>query len=124
MYDRNGRCPPTGKRGVPILTGTDAGNPGTAPGASLHGELEYLVEAGLTPFQALVTATSATATAFRLPDRGRIAPGLRADLVLVNGDPTGDIRATRDIHEIWKAGVPLDRQQWLDRILQGRNKGY
>ncbi|HEX9110608.1 MAG TPA: amidohydrolase family protein, partial [Terriglobales bacterium] len=69
----------------------------SAPGASLHGELEYLVEAGLTPQQALVSATSAPAAAFHLADRGRIAPGLRADLLLVNGDPTADIKATRDI---------------------------
>src|SRR5205085_2143483 len=48
---------------VPILAGTDAGNPGTAPGASLHGELEYLVEAGLSPLEALAAATSANAAA-------------------------------------------------------------
>jgi imidazolonepropionase-like amidohydrolase len=95
--------------GVAILAGTDQQNPGTAPGASLHGELEFLVEAGLTPVQALQAATSATARAFHLADRGRIAPGLRADLLLVAGDPTVDIRATRDIVAIWKAGVPCDR---------------
>jgi imidazolonepropionase-like amidohydrolase len=89
--------PPLSASHVPILAGTDVGNSGTAPGASLHGELEYLVEAGLTPTQALVAATSATATAFRLADRGRILAGLRADLVLVNGNPTEDIRTTRDI---------------------------
>jgi imidazolonepropionase-like amidohydrolase len=103
---------------VPILAGTDAGSPGTAPGASLHGELEYLVEAGLSPLQALVSATSANATAFRLSDRGRIATGLRADLVLVNGNPIEDIQATRDIEEVWKEGIPLDRQQWLNRTQQ------
>src|SRR5947199_2224098 len=124
-HGREGKCMiavdailPLAAAHVPILAGTDAGNPGTAPGASLHGELEYLVEAGLTPFQALVTATSATATAFRLPDRGRIAPGLRADLVLVNGNPTEDIRATRDIERIWKAGILFCRQQWLNRSQQ------
>jgi len=95
--------------------GLTAGNPGTAPGASLHGELEYVVEAGLTPLEALVSATSANAESFRLLDRGRIAPGLRADLVLVNGDPTEDIRATRNIEQIWKAGIAFDRQQSLNR---------
>src|SRR5690606_4563552 len=83
--------------GVPILAGTDAPNPGTAHGASLHGELQLLVEAGLTPAEALAAATSVPAKAFGLGDRGRIAPGLRADLVLVNGDPTQDITATRSI---------------------------
>lgn len=101
---------------VSILAGTDAGNPGTAPGASLHGELEYLVEAGLTPLQALGAATSANAKGFRLSDRGRIAPGMRADLVLVRGNPAEDIRATRDIEEIWKAGVPVDRRRWIDEV--------
>ena len=103
---------------VPILAGTDVGNSGTAPGASLHGELVYLVEAGLTPTQALVAATSATATAFKLADRGRIVAGLRADLVLVNGNPTEDIRATRDIVAIWKSGVSVDRHAWLRRTIE------
>ena len=67
--------------GVTILAGTDAGNPGTTHGASMHGELELLVRAGLSPAEALNAATAATARAFGLDDRGRIAPGLRADLV-------------------------------------------
>jgi imidazolonepropionase-like amidohydrolase len=106
-------------RGVPILAGTDQNNPGTAPGSSLHGELEFLVEAGLTPAQALSAATAATAKAFKLNDRGRIAPGLRADLLLVDGDPTVDIKATRSIVAVWKAGVELDRDAWLQGALAG-----
>ncbi|HEY2291136.1 MAG TPA: amidohydrolase family protein [Thermoanaerobaculia bacterium] len=92
------------KAGVPILAGTDAPNPGTAHGASLHRELELLVSAGLSPTAALAAATSTPARIFGLQDRGRIAPGLRADLVLVKGDPTTDITATRDIQRIWKGG--------------------
>src|SRR5258706_16395317 len=76
---------------VPLLAGTDAPAPGTAYGASLHGELALLVREGLTPVQALVAATSAPARCFRLDDRGSIRPGLRADLVLVEGDPTRNI---------------------------------
>jgi imidazolonepropionase-like amidohydrolase len=124
-HGREGKCMiasdailPLAAAGVPVLAGTDAGNLGTAPGSSLHGELEYLVEAGLTPLQALVTATSASATAFHLSDRGRIAPGLRADLVLFKGNPTEDIRATRDVEGIWKAGIPFCRPQWLNRSQQ------
>jgi imidazolonepropionase-like amidohydrolase len=94
---------------VPILAGTDAGNPGTAHGAALHRELELLVRAGLTPLQALASATSVPADVFKLSDRGRVAPGLRADLLLVAGDPTMDISATRQIVGVWKAGVPFDR---------------
>jgi imidazolonepropionase-like amidohydrolase len=90
--------------GVPILAGTDAPNPGTAHGASLHRELELLVHAGLSPLEALQAATSIAARAFRLDDRGRIARGLRADVVLVDGDPTTDIRMTRAVVGVWKEG--------------------
>ncbi|HEX5720215.1 MAG TPA: amidohydrolase family protein [Thermoanaerobaculia bacterium] len=95
--------------GVPILAGSDTPNPGTAHGASLHRELELLVQAGLTPQQALVAATSAPARAFKLADRGRIAPGLRADLILVAGDPLKDITDTRNLVRIWKGGVLFER---------------
>jgi imidazolonepropionase-like amidohydrolase len=101
--------------GVPILAGTDAPNPGTTHGASIHSELALLVEAGLTPVQALASATSVVARAFKLSDRGRIAPGLRADLVLVNGDPTADITAARNIDGIWKGGVRFDRAAYAVR---------
>jgi imidazolonepropionase-like amidohydrolase len=94
--------------GVPILAGTDAPNPGTAHGASLHRELELLVRAGLSPLEALRAATSVPANAFGLRDRGRIAAGLRADLLLVRGDPTRAILATRDIVAIWKQGHLVD----------------
>ncbi len=102
------------KAGVPVLAGTDAGNKGTQYGASLHHELQSLVRAGLTPLQALASATSAPAQAFRLPQRGRIATGYKADLLLVEGDPSADIGATRRIVDVWKDGVsvaPLRKQQ-------------
>jgi imidazolonepropionase-like amidohydrolase len=94
---------------VPLLAGTDAPNPGTAHGVSIHRELELLVQAGLTPAEALRSATSIPAKTFGLNDRGRIAPGLRADLVLVKGDPTQDVLATRNIVSIWKTGAEVDR---------------
>lgn len=97
--------------GVDILAGTDAGNPGTAHGASMHGELELLVRAGLTPTEALAAATSVPARRFKLDDRGRIAPGLRADLMMVEGDPTRDILATRAIVTVWKNGYAIVRTQ-------------
>ena len=98
------------KAGVPILAGSDAPNPGTIHGATIHRELELLVQAGLSPLEALTAATSAPARAFKLDDRGRIATGMRADLVLVDGDPTRDITATRAIVDVWKGGTRLDRQ--------------
>jgi imidazolonepropionase-like amidohydrolase len=102
--------------GVPILAGTDAPNPGTLHGASIYRELELLVKAGLTPVEALIAATSAPAAQFRLSDRGRIEPGRRADLLLVKGDPTADIKATRNIAQIWKGGVEVDRRAYIASI--------
>ena len=106
--------------GVPILAGTDAPNPGTAHGAAMHRELELLVEAGLAPAAALTAATSAPARAFGLEDRGRLAPGMRADLLLVDGDPTRDITATRAIEGVWKGGVPIDRAGFARTVAQSR----
>jgi imidazolonepropionase-like amidohydrolase len=102
--------------GFPILAGADAPNPGVLHGASLHRELELLVEAGLTPSEALRAATAAPAAAFRLNDRGRIAEGLRADLLLVEGDPTADITATRQIARVWKAGTEFDRAAYAAAV--------
>jgi imidazolonepropionase-like amidohydrolase len=95
---------------IPILAGTDAPNPGTAHGISLHEELELLVGAGLSPVEALAAATSVPASVFGLSDRGRIAVGLRADMVLVDGDPTTSVAATRRIAMIWKSGAVVDRE--------------
>ena len=61
--------------GVPILAGTDAINPGTAHGASIHRELELLVAAGLSPSEALAAATSVPAASFGLSGRGPHRPG-------------------------------------------------
>jgi imidazolonepropionase-like amidohydrolase len=97
---------------VPVLAGTDAPNPGTSHGVSIHRELELLVRSGLTPSEALTAATSVPAATFHLDDRGSIAPGKRADLLLVKGDPTQDITATRDIVSVWKLGVEDDRASY------------
>ena len=97
---------------VAILVGTDAGNPGTTYGASLHGELELLVRAGLTPAEALHAATAAPAATFHLTDRGRITAGLKADLLLVTGNPVTEISATRQIVSVWLGGVEIDRAAW------------
>ena len=102
------------RAGVPIVLGTDAnqspGVPANVPyGESVHRELELLVGAGLTPAEALHAATGAAADRFGLRDRGRIAAGLRADLLLVGGDPTTAITSTRSILAVrlaGKAGTP------------------
>ncbi len=97
--------------GIPLLAGTDAGNPSTTHGASLHGELSLLVRAGLSPSAALNAATALPAKIFGLHDRGRIAVGMRADLVLVSGNPTKNITDTRNIDFIWKNGYRLERNK-------------
>ena len=94
-----------------IVAGTDAPIPGTAYGASLHKELSLYVNAGMSPEQALAAATSVPARVFGLKDRGLIKPGMRADLLLVQGDPTTDIMATRNIVAIWKRGVRFERKR-------------
>jgi imidazolonepropionase-like amidohydrolase len=91
---------------VRIVAGTDAPDDGAAHGVSLPRELELLVEAGLTPVEALRAATSVPAGIFDFyRDRGRIAVGARADLLLVDGDPTTDIRETRALVHVYKRGV-------------------
>ena len=74
-------------------------------GSSLHDELENLVAAGLTPVEALNAATVLPAKYFGLADRGVIREGMRADLLLVNGDPTTDITVTRKIVKVWVGGI-------------------
>ena len=97
---------------VDILVGTDASYPmphlgGLAHGASVHHELQLLVRAGLTPSEALRAATALPARRFRLDDRGRVAPGMRADLLLVDGDPTKNVADTLAIRAVWRRGVQL-----------------
>jgi imidazolonepropionase-like amidohydrolase len=98
------------RAGIPIIAGTDANNDPKAPfhpehGKSLHDELDLLVGAGLTPIDALRSATNIPAEKLGLTDRGTILPGRRADLVLVDGDPTTDIGATKAIRAVYVAGV-------------------
>ncbi|MDJ0917119.1 MAG: CIA30 family protein [Woeseiaceae bacterium] len=95
--------------GVRILAGSDAPNPGTAHGATLHQELELLVESGLTPLEALQSATASVADSFNLDGRGNLLPGSRADVVLVGSDSLGDIHETRRIHSIYRNGYRVDR---------------
>ncbi|MPQ58819.1 amidohydrolase family protein [Duganella sp. FT27W] len=88
------------RAGVPIVAGTD-----DVPGFTLHSELALLVKAGLTPAQALQVATRNGARYTRTSnDRGSIVPGKLADLVLVDGDPTKDIRDVRKVSAVITRG--------------------
>ena len=99
------------RAGVDVLAGTDAATlsvPGVANGASLHNELRMLVLAvGFSPTEALRAATALPARRFGLTDRGRIRAGLRADLVLVDGDPTVTIGDTLSVRAVWRQGTRL-----------------
>ncbi|WP_240437499.1 amidohydrolase family protein [Sciscionella marina] len=98
--------------GVPIFAGADSGvgaETEGAHGATMMAELSHLVAAGLTPTEVLTAATAAPAQRYQLADRGRIVTDMRADLVLVNGDPTVGVTAIRDIATIWKNGYVIDR---------------
>jgi imidazolonepropionase-like amidohydrolase len=99
------------RAGVDVLAGTDAATlsvPGVANGASLHEELRMLVlAAGFSPTEALRAATALPAHRFGLTDRGRIRAGLRADLVLVDGDPTVTIGDTLSVRAVWRQGTRL-----------------
>ena len=90
--------------GVTILPGSDTPNGGTTFGATMHVEIAALVESGFTPVEALRSATADAATAFGLEDRGRIVEGLQADLLLVEGQPDRNIKDTRNIVAVVKAG--------------------
>ncbi len=86
------------RNGVAIMAGTDSGEPGTHPGEELHQELELLVAAGLTPAQALRSATVEPAKYIGADEKlGAVAQGRVADLVLLDANPLVDIRNTRKI---------------------------
>jgi len=98
--------------GIKILAGTDSNSAPASPaqiqhGESFHDELRLLVEAGLTPVEALRSATVVPAEFFGFTDRGVIEAGRRADLLLIDGDPTQDIAATHAIRGVWAAGVKV-----------------
>ena len=100
-----------------MLAGTDMPNPQVYAGFSLHDELGLLVRAGLTPAEALRTATIEPARFLGLADSlGVVAGGKIADLVLLDANPLRDITNTRKIRAVIQGGRVLDRPA-LDRLL-------
>lgn len=96
--------------GVLLVAGTDAPYPGVYYGEGLHRELELLVEAGLTPLEAISAATRNAAVLLGEEDAwGTLQPGLAADLVLVDGRPDRDIGDTRRIRWVMQGGRRVDR---------------
>ena len=94
--------------GIPIGFGTDTGPPGRFPGYFEHLELEFMVDAGLTPAQ-VITAATARAAEFlgASADLGTLEPGKWADLLVLGANPLDDIRNTRSIEAVFIAGNPV-----------------
>ncbi len=90
--------------GIPYGMGTDSGPSGRFGGYFAHWELQLMVQAGLTPLQALTAATGGNAKFMGVADLGTIAPHKWADLVVLDRDPVADIRNTRSIHAVYVAG--------------------
>lgn len=106
--------------GVPFLLGSDAPQIWNIPGFSVHRELQALVESGLTPYQALATGTINVARFYRAEaERGTIAPGKRADLVLIDGNPLTDISNTAKISGVIINGQWMSKDQIQKRLDSG-----
>ena len=99
------------QNGVGLLLGCDAPQIFNVPGFSTHNELKYLVDAGLTPYQALRTGTVNVAKYLNLSEAGTIKPGAIADLVLINGNPLTDITNTKKVEGVMVRGKWLSKNE-------------
>ena len=93
------------RAGGKVGFGADSGaNPLRIPGFAEHRELQLICDAGVSPQEALKIATSNSASLLKLPDRGTIAAGQLADIVVLDGDPTEDIANVQRINAVWRRG--------------------
>lgn len=90
--------------GIPIAFGTDVGPAGRFPGYFEHLELELMVQAGLTPEEALASATRVAASCLEMPDVGTLEAGMWADLLVLGANPLEDITATKTLEKVFIAG--------------------
>lgn len=117
------------RAGGRIAAGTDAGNIGTLHGPALHRELQLLSRAGLTPAQVLTAATRDAAFAYApRPDVGLLAPGYRADVLVLDADPLKDVTNLTRIAQVWSRGVAHDPATLIpdspERVVQRQLERY
>lgn len=106
------------RAGVTVLAGTDSPDSFAFPGSALHDELAHFVAAGMAPLEALRAATIMPARFLGLDgEAGLIAPGARADIVLLDANPLENIAAVRQVNTVVLAGVIYDRAA-LDEMLE------
>lgn len=105
------------QNGVPLLLGSDAPQVFNVPGFSIHHELQYLVDAGLTPYQALYTGTVNVGKFYGREKMGTIQIGAPADLVLLDANPLEDIKNTKLVEGVMVAGKWLDKA-WIKDTLE------
>ena len=105
--------------GAGIILGPDTGLEDQIFGHAEQKELGLMVEAGMTPPQVIVAATSRAAQFIGLPDRGTLAPGKRADLLVLDANPLDDIRNTRRIARLYIAGAEVDRAALRASLTRG-----
>ncbi|MDE0658936.1 MAG: amidohydrolase family protein [Gammaproteobacteria bacterium] len=111
------------RAGVPVLLGSDSPQIFNVPGFSIHHELQAMAEAGLTPFEAIATGTSAPAEFYGQDDLwGSIAPGRSADLIVLRDDPLLDIGSTRSIDAVMVRGRYLSRAELDERLKDIRER--
>jgi imidazolonepropionase-like amidohydrolase len=106
------------ENGIAVGVGPDTGVMGAFPGISVHREMELMVQAGIPPARVLVAASKTAAEYLGEESLGTIQQGKMADLVIIRGDPQEDIRHTRNIDLVMKAGRVIDREKLLQEILE------
>jgi imidazolonepropionase-like amidohydrolase len=108
--------------GIPVVAGTDGPTKGVFLGEGLHRELELLVEAGLTPLEAISAATRNGAMMMKTEDEwGTIEAGKRADLLVIDGRPDQTISDTRNIVTVIQAGRLIDRNDLKSRVIDSKD---
>jgi imidazolonepropionase-like amidohydrolase len=107
--------------GARIILGSDTGLEDHPFGYAEQKELQLMAEAGMTPSQVITAATSRAAEFLGLADRGTLAPGKRADLLVLDADPLDDIRNTRRIAKLYIAGREVDRAALKAGLMRAGN---